>query len=149
MRSKLIAILLLALTSNAVADLAPGCASTLGELRVLVGDPGFSKRWEEISMDDGKPLVVSIFERRGVILLEFVKSGEGLWAEIGGIVCKAGEDFEVRAAKEHLKLGADLPWIISGTLANGGAFTLRRHKLNALQIETIGWQGRFVASPSE
>ena len=56
-------LLLLALESHAHQN--PGCAATVPELRVLLGDPAFSLQWEEITMDDGKPLRVSIQEKDG------------------------------------------------------------------------------------
>lgn len=59
----------------------PGCAATIADLRTLVADASFPLRWEETSMADGKPLIVSIMEKDGSILLGFVKTGEGLWAE--------------------------------------------------------------------
>ena len=47
------------------AHATPACAATLSELRVLLGDVSFPLVWEETSMDDGKPLVVSILEKEG------------------------------------------------------------------------------------
>ena len=95
-------------------------------------------------MDDGKPLVVSIIERNGALSLEFIKTGEGLWAEVSGVVCKAGGDLEVRMAKEQVNLGPAANWMLSLALANGGVFTMRRRVSNQWQIETQGWSGRFV-----
>ena len=76
MRGVCIAIWLLLLSLSVHAHDAADCASTLSALRVLASDPLFSSRWAEVSMRDGKPLVVSIVERNGVLLLEFMKSGE-------------------------------------------------------------------------
>lgn len=95
-------------------------------------------------MNDGKPLVVSIVERNGALSLEFMKTGEGLWAEISGAVCKSGVDLEVRMRKEQISLGPAANWVLSLALANGGVFTLHRRVANELHIETQGWSGRFV-----
>jgi hypothetical protein len=144
MRRFYIAILFLLLSLGAHADNGSGCASTIKELRILAGDPIFSNRWTEISMDDGKPMVASIIERNGKLLIEFIKTGEGLWAEISGVICKTGLDLEARISKEQIVIGPAANWMLSLAIANGGVFTLRRHLSNQLQIETQGWSGRFV-----
>lgn len=146
MRNACIAILLLLLSPSAPADDAMGCASTIRELRKLVGDPFFPYRWEESSMDDGKPLKVSIIELNGTLLLEFIKTGEGNWARISGAICKVGTDLEIRMSKEQVTLGTAANWMLRLALANGGVFTLRRRIPNELQIETHGWYGNFVPS---
>ncbi|WP_422901964.1 hypothetical protein [Propionivibrio sp.] len=144
MRDVCIAILLLLLSLSAHAHDAQGCAATIKDLRILAEDPSFALRWSEISMDDGKPLKVSIVERNGALLLEFMKTGEGLWAEISGVICKSGVDLELRMPREQINLGPATNWMLSLALANGGVFTLRRRMSNQLQIETQGWSGRFV-----
>lgn len=144
MRCSYVAIVLLLLSFGAHADSGSGCASTIKELRILAGDPIFSKRWAEVSMDDGKPMVVSIIERDGKLLIEFIKTGEGLWAEISGVICKTGLDLEARTSKEQIVIGPAANWMLSLAIGNGGVFTLRRHISNQLQIETQGWSGRFV-----
>lgn len=144
MRGLSIAILLLLLPIGTYAHDSPGCATTIKALRILAGDPLFSSRWSEISMDDGKPLVVSIVERNGALSLEFIKTSEGLWAEISGGICKTGADLELRTTKEQVSLGPAANWMLGFALANGGVFTLRRRVSNQWQIETQGWSGRFV-----
>jgi hypothetical protein len=149
MRIVCFAILLPLLPTLAQAHDTPDCASTIQELRMLTGDPQFSRRWEEVSMDDGKPLVVSIVERNGSLRLEFMKTGEGLWAEIAGALCKTGNDLEARMSRDQISLGSSANWIFRLALANGGVFTLRRHLPSQLQIETRGWSGRFVPSSTD
>lgn len=41
-------------------------------------------------MDDGKPLLLTIMEKDGLLFLRLVKSGEGLWAEGACTVCRNG-----------------------------------------------------------
>ena len=107
-RGSCLATFLLLISINVYAYDVPGCASSIGELRTLVGDPLFSSRWVEVSMDDGKPMVVSIIERNGKLLLEFIKTGEGMWAVISGVICKSGVDLEARMSKEQIVLGLSL-----------------------------------------
>lgn len=143
-RGSCLAIFLLLISINVHAYDVPGCASSIGELRTLVGDPLFSSRWVEVSMDDGKPMVVSIIERNGKLLLEFIKTGEGMWAVISGVICKSGIDLEARISKEQIVLGPAANWVVNLAIANGGIFTMRRRLANQLQIETQGWSGRFI-----
>ena len=137
-------ILILVMSSGVQAHEAVDCASTLGEFRRLSGDASFPSRWTEVSMDDSKPLVVSIVERNGSLSIEFVKTGEGPWAEVSGAICNTGIDFQLRMTKEQIHLGAAAPWMLRLALADGGIFTLRLRGPNQLLIKTDGWLGRFV-----
>src|SRR5712664_4093259 len=71
---------------------SPPCAKTIDDLRALLADQSFPLKWHETTMDDGKPLVLSILERDGALFLEFVKTDEGLWAESAGTLCLNGAD---------------------------------------------------------
>ncbi|MDP3538803.1 MAG: hypothetical protein Q8S26_08880 [Azonexus sp.] len=135
---------LLLLTPGVHAQDESGCASSIRELRMLVGDPHFPHRWEEASMDDGKPLKVSIFERNGALRLEFIKTGEGMWADIPGVICLVGTDLELRMSKEKIALGPAINWMFRLALAQGGVFTMQRRAPRQLQIGTQGWNGSFV-----
>lgn len=141
-------VLPLLLSPNCDAREAQPCATTLGELKIMLGDPAFPLRWEETSMDDGKPLVVSILEKNGVLLLEFTKTREGLWAESAGIICKtSGADLETRFSGEQVRLGPAASWILRQALGNGGKFTLTKLGSEQLRIATNGWSGSFSPLP--
>jgi hypothetical protein len=131
------------------ANDASECAASIHELLILVGDPLFPRRWEEISMGDGKPLMVSIVQRNGGLLLEFIKTGEGMWAEVAGVICRSGPDLKLRTTKEQIGLGSAANWMLRLALANGGVFTLQRPAANQLRIATHGWNGRFVPAALE
>jgi hypothetical protein len=120
------------------------CATSLGDLRVLLGDPAFPLTWEETTMGDGKPLVVSIGEKNGALLLVFTKTREGLWAESGGALCQAGADLEIRFARQQIRVGPAAGWIVRHALGNGGKFTLTTLGAERLRIATGGWDGIFV-----
>lgn len=94
-------------------------------------------------MDDGKPLVVSIRENNGNILLEFIKTREGLWAESAGVICKTGTDIETRFAGKDIRLGPAANWVLRYALGNGGKFILTRLGPEQLKIATSGWSGVF------
>jgi hypothetical protein len=123
---------------------SPPCAATISDLRALLADQSFPLQWHETTMDDGKPLVLSILERNGSLVLEFVKTGEGRWAESASIVClKAGADLEARFAQGQVRLGPAANWAMQYTLANGGKFTLTKLGAEQLRIATTGWSGTF------
>jgi hypothetical protein len=124
-----------------------GCIASLAELRKVLGDQRAKLQWEETSMNDGKPLVVSIFEGNGALVLEFVKTAEGLWAEGTGAVCSNGADLEIRFERDQLRLGPASGWLLRSLLGQGGKFTLTRLGADQLRIATTGWSGTFVAKP--
>jgi hypothetical protein len=71
----------------------------------MTGEPAFPLKWTETTMGDGKPLLVSISERQGVLALEFTKTREGLWAESTGVICPSGVDLEIVFSREQIRLG--------------------------------------------
>ena len=133
----------LLLSLNSEAHASQTCAATVSELGVMLGEQTFPLKWEETTMDDGKPLVMSIVENNGSLLLEFTKTGEGLWAESPGVVCKTGTDFEVRFSGKQIRLGPAANWILRYALKNGGRFTLTKLGSDQLRIATSSWSGIF------
>ncbi len=94
-------------------------------------------------MNDGKPLVMSIVESDGSLLLGFTKTGEGLWAESFGVICKSGSDFEARFSGKQIRVGPAAGWILRSSLRKGGRFTLTKLASDQLRIATRGWSGDF------
>ena len=133
--------------AGADALAAPACVTSLNELRNVIGDQRASLQWEETSMNDGKPLVVSIFESQGALVLEFIKTKEGLWAEGTGAVCGSGANLEISFDKNQLRMGPASGWLLRSLLGQGGKFTLTRLGADQLRIATSGWSGTFVPKP--
>ena len=125
------------------------CAATIGQLRAMLNDQAFPLKWEETTMDDGKPLMVSILEMDGHLFLEFVKTSEGLWAQSFGVICKAGESLETRFTGEQIRLGPGANWVLRLVLRGGGKFTLTRVDAGKLRIATSGWSGTFSPSSEQ
>jgi hypothetical protein len=113
-----------------------------GGLSLLAGDTTFPLRWEEISMTDGKPLIVSITQKDGLLFLEFVKTGEGLWAEGAAFICKAGAGLEARIGQ--IRMGPAAHWILRRSMGQGRTFAMSRQGSEQLVIATLGWRGVFV-----
>jgi len=123
------------------------CAASVRGLRELLADPDFALRWRETTMKDGKPLVLTLHERDGALVLEFVKLGEGLWAESELVVCRRGPALEARAEARQVRLGPAAGWLTRLAFANGGAFRLTREAADRLRIETTAWAGIFSPYP--
>src|SRR5258706_6927665 len=98
---------------------ASSCASTIAGLRSLLADESFALEWRETTMDDEKPLVLSVLERDGILFLVFVKTGEGLWAEGAALVCRDGEALEANLPSQNLKVGPAAGWRGRYAFANG------------------------------
>jgi hypothetical protein len=133
--------LLLSLIGEAQASQA--CAATVGELEVMLGNQTFPLKWEETTMDDGKPLVMSIVEHNGSLYMAFTKTGEGLWAASLGVICKSGADYEARFSGKQIRLGPAANWILRYALKDGGKFTLTKVGPDQLRIATSSWSGMF------
>lgn len=129
-------------------DAAPACAATIRELHALVDDSSFPLKWYETTMDDGRPLVVSIFEKGGTLHLQFVKTGEGLWAESAGVICRKDANLVTSFTGEQIQLGPAAGWVTRVALASGGQFALARMGAEGLQITTSGWSGTFSSRAS-
>lgn len=120
------------------------CAATINELRVVVGDQLFPLKWVETSMTDDKPLVVSILESNGTLLLQFIKTGEGLWAESSGVICSEGATLQISFTAEQIRIGPSAHWFLRRALGQGGKFTLTKFESGQLRIATSGWSGMFL-----
>ena len=132
---------LLCLSGGAAAD-PQNCTRTLEGLTVLTGELSFPLRWEETSMTDGKPLIVSIMEREGALFLEFRKTHEGLWAEGAAVICRAGAGLEARIGQ--IRMGPAAHWILRQSMGRGSTFVLMRQATGQLHIATPGWKGDFL-----
>jgi hypothetical protein len=139
--------LLAALTWGPAVGAATGCAATLAELRILLGEASFPLSWEETSMDDGMPLRVSILEKDGAIFLEFIKTGQGLWAQSAGELCRSGAQLEIRFRADQIHTGPAANWVLRLARGQGGAFTLTRLASDRMRIATSGWSGIFSPKP--
>jgi hypothetical protein len=145
MRTILLSVLLLLPLFKHDASVASDCVTSIGDLKAVLGDRRDSLQWVETTMDDGKPLVVSIVEKKGALVLAFIKTGEGVWAEGSGAICRAGSDLEVRFDHEKIRFGPAANWVLRNLSGSGARFTLTPLDSERLRIATRGWSGVFAA----
>ncbi len=141
-----IAAFLLALASFPFArtcQAAPACATTVAELRALLTNESLALEWRETTMDDGKPLILTILDKDGALFLAFVKTGEGLWIEGASIVCRDRERLEARFVADRVRVGEAASWAMRYAFENGARFTLTQVGTEHLRIATTGWSGTF------
>jgi hypothetical protein len=115
------------------------------ELKSLLNDRPLPLQWEETTMDDAKPMIVSISEKNSVLSVAFNKTSKGLWADISGVICKTEKSLEIRFTAEQIHFGPAASWVLRYALGNGGAFTLTRMGDKQLQVQTTGWSGIFAS----
>jgi len=119
------------------------CAVTLADLQRLA--PALVHAWQEISMRDGKPLIVVLGNEEGALHLRFEKTDEGLWAEGRATVCRRGSALQAQLAAP--RLGPAAPWLLRQGLRGSPEFTLLPQDGGALRISGTGWSGTFVPRP--
>jgi hypothetical protein len=143
LRQCLLIFLSLPLSFSSQALESQTCVASISELRFVLADQTFPLKWEETTMTDHKPLMVTILERNGSLLLEFIKTSEGLWAESTGVICSTGSDLEIRFTAEQIRVGPAANWVLRYALGKGGKFTLTKLGAGQLRIATSGWSGIF------
>ena len=129
---------------NSDAQTPEKCVHSIVELKQLLNEQAFALKWEETTMDDGKPLMVSIFEKNGALSVEFVKSTKGLWASIAGDICQANKGLEIRFTGEQIHFGPAASWVLRYVLGKGGVFQLTKINAKQMRVATSGWDGIFV-----
>lgn len=121
------------------------CAQSISELKILLNDKNLPLVWHETTMQDGKPLIVTIGERGTGLVLTFVKTKEGLWAESAGRFCKTNTGFELLFGKDEIRLGPAAHWLLRVALGDGGRFVVTRQSDESLDISATGWSGNFTS----
>jgi hypothetical protein len=126
---------------------AAPCAQTIDQVRVLLGDATFPLRWQETTMDDGKPLVMTLAEREGGLELSIGKHGQGIWAEGAASICTLEASLEARFTKGKSRIGAAAPWPLRYALRRDARLLLTRLGPARIQVSTFGWHGEFSPQP--
>ncbi len=133
------------------AALAPGallaqpehCARSLSEMGLLLGRLHFAREWRETTMQDGNPLLLRIEDRNGPLRMEFVKDGQGRWAEGEVEVCRQSGEVIAQVAPHKLTIGEHVGWLLRHLLQRGARFTLVALEGRRMRVSTTGWSGDF------
>lgn len=118
------------------------CAGSFAEAGELLGRLNFPRVWREVTMNDGKPLVLRISGGES-LRLSFVKTGEGLWAEGPVRICRSNARIEAEIAAEQMTVGPAANWAVRQMLSGGATFELMPRKDGQLRITTGAWTGDF------
>jgi hypothetical protein len=122
---------------------AHGCATSVAQLRAMLGDAAFALQWREVSMRDGMPLLVQVSDHEGRLALRFVKTRAGLWAEGPAEFCRGDHGIEARITRDAIRVGPAAPWLMRQALSQGARFVLARLPDGQLRIGAAGWSGVF------
>ena len=125
------------------------CARTLADLRSLLAEPAFPLKWRETGMNDGKPLLLTIFEREGALVVSFEKTEEGLWAEGVSIICRGENDYEIRFVNDRVRFGPAASLLVQYSVLNGGPVTFAKTGPEKMQVGMSGWSGDFASVRGE
>jgi hypothetical protein len=110
-------------------------------------DAAFPLSWEETTMSDARPLLVTLDDRGG-LFISFTKTGAGLVAEGPARICRTGNGVEARFLQDGLRLGEAAGWLLGTALRAGAAVRMQRSGPGELRIGTAGWMGDFAPGPS-
>ena len=139
-----ISLAVLAFPPGGAAIEPPQCVTSIRDLRTIAEDASFPLHWLETSMNDGKPLIVSIQEHEGSLFLRFMKTREGLWAEGAAVICKSNGALHASIDAARMRLGPAAHWLLRQSLRHGGTFVLSRIANTQLRISVAGWHGEFA-----
>ena len=120
---------------------ASPCAANVSQLRLLLADPDFPLSWRETSMDDGRPLMMSIGDRDGALFLSLTKSG-GLWVEGPVVICARGGGFEARFSPGTARIGPAAHWALRHTI-DRVKYRMERLGSAGLRVAAGPWSGVF------
>lgn len=125
----LIAFMLFSLVSHAQT----GCATNITELKALVGNPGISMNWRETIKND--PLGLKLSNGGPGQLRLKLSNAKGEWADVTGIICKKGNDYEARVS--NIVWGPGAPSIVKGKKLSTLAIKLPYDTLMKVSIRML------------
>lgn len=103
-------LILITMMLFSLASRADSCATNISELKALVGNPGISTNWRETIKNN--PLNLRLSNGGpGLLRLKLTNAG-GDWADVTGIVCKKGNDYEARVS--NIVWGPAAPSMVKG-----------------------------------
>ncbi len=125
MKTTLIPLLLALSSTPVIASNGPGCASTLSQLRSMMGD--LPRTWRETSATtDNDPLILRLGETDGQLTIDLRKSRSGRSLGSGaGTICRRGDSYRAR-------------------MPGRPAVTLRPLGPETLEVSVLTWSGTFA-----
>ncbi len=139
-----LAILALTLPALIQAEAPAACATTIPELRNMLGDQALPLHWQESPNENAKPFLMDVQENNDGLRLTISRSSEGLWIESSGAICRTGNSATNRFTLEQVQPGPAANWLLRQFISQRETVTLTRIG-NQLLIATAAWDGRFTS----
>ena len=124
--------LLAALMLFTFAAHADECASNIAGLKNLVGNSAISMNWKENVKSD--PLTLRLSNGAGNLRLKLTNP-KGDWADVTGIICKKGDNYEARV--NNIVWGPAAPGAVKGRKISTMSIKLPYHSLMKVSIKVL------------
>jgi hypothetical protein len=82
-------ILLIVILLMSTSAFSKECASSISELKLLMGNSDLSVKWAEKSKE---PLDLTLSNNGSILGMKIKKQG-ALWADVTGIICRKGQNY--------------------------------------------------------
>lgn len=138
--NKLLVILTVMLFS--VVSHAQECAKNIDELKALVGNNGISLQWKENIKTD--PLQLKLSNGQGMLRLKLTNP-KGDWADVTGLICKKGNDYEARV--NSIVWGPAAPGVVKGRKIKTMSIKLPYHSQLRVSVKVMLISFGFDFSP--
>lgn len=134
MKKVLIMITLMLFSLASLASRTDECATSISELKTLVGNSAISLNWKETTNDN--PLSLKISNSRDNLLRLKLATSSGEWADVTGVVCKKGvQSFEARV--NNIVWGQAAPSMVKGKKLNSLSIKLPYDSLMKVSIKML------------
>ena len=111
---------------------ADDCASNVAELKALVGNSGVSLNWRETTKTD--PLTLRLSNGGSLLRLKLTNP-KGDWADVTGVVCKKGSNYEARVS--NIVWGPAAPGAVKGRKISTMSIKLPYDTLMKVSIKVL------------
>lgn len=128
--NKLLVIFALTLLSS--LSYAQECAKDINELKALVGNNGIALQWKENIKTD--PLHLKLSNGPGMLRLKLTNA-KGDWADVTGLICKKGANYEARV--NNIVWGPAAPSAVKGRKIKSMSIKLPYHSQLTVSVRVL------------
>jgi len=110
------------------------CASSISELRDLVGNADLPVNWIEKGKD---PLVLSV-KNGGDKLALRIRKGSASWADVTGVICRKGKNYVAKV--ENISWGSAAPGVVKGVKIKEMSLKLPYHSQLKVSVSLLSFE---------